>query len=136
MGYKFVERHGIEYVRIEVGGDVIERPARKDDHATAAAVNDAEAAAAKMLAEDTKRRVARENEYERKHFDALLSERTRLDAEKASTAKPYTGEQGADHVRKQLELDLTPEVGFQKELEGKASTSKAYKPYARKNAAT
>jgi len=133
MGYKFVERHGIEYVRIEVGGDVIERPARKDDHATAAAVNDAEAAAAKMLAEDTKRRVARENEYERKHFAALLSERTRLDAEKANTAKPYTGEQGAD-AQKQLELDF--DAGRQKELDAKANTSKAYKPYARKNAAT
>jgi hypothetical protein len=59
--YEFFDHNGIEYVRINVGLDVVEREATKADHEAADAANAAEKAAAEALEAATKERIEREN---------------------------------------------------------------------------
>jgi hypothetical protein len=59
--YEFFNHNGVEYVRINVGMDVVEREATKADHEAADAANAAEKAAADALEAATKERIDREN---------------------------------------------------------------------------
>jgi len=66
MRYEFVDRNGVQFVRITLGADVIEREATERDHAEAAAATAAEDSLAAALAQETKERVERENANERR----------------------------------------------------------------------
>jgi hypothetical protein len=64
--YEFYDRGGVEYVRISVGIDVVERVATEADHEVADATNAGEKAAAEALEAATKERIERENANERR----------------------------------------------------------------------
>lgn len=64
MAYEFFSKDGVDYVRINVGIDTVERAATKEDHEVAESVNAAEKAAAEALEAATKERQERERANE------------------------------------------------------------------------
>ena len=121
MRYDFYDHDGVEYVRIGIGADLIDRPATKADHDVADVENAAEETQLKQLADATKERIERENENEKRTADQYASERVRLDKERH--AKDFGGKPPPGDEPTQQELEKEFDKGLAKELD------KPHKPY-------